>query len=231
MGGLCSKFMSSFVLIQFSFMRFLLVFILVSFLSGSFAQKGKHRFKEYFNEFHVSINHGIPWYGNNRTFFGGGMGMSHVFGSDRVVGARASLDLDFFHFWDNGGFDHFLEQTILNQHLYMTSLSLPINLRINLGEKKNWHIELGGRLGFNLYAFYEADILHSDSNNPPYFVHERHPGGPVGSVFAGANSGIGYRIPYNEKVDFLIRPTLQMNIYDLDRLHFYTQLNLGIHLK
>lgn len=158
--------------------------------------------------------------------------MSHVFRADRTVGARAGLELDFFHFWDNGGFDHILEQTIINQHLYLTALSIPINLRINLGKRKNFHVELGGRLGFNLYSFYEADILHYDSNSQSsYFVHERNPGGPVGFAFAGVNSGIGYLIPLNEKLDFLIRPTLQMNIYDLDGLHVYTQLNLGIHLK
>ncbi|WP_343634572.1 hypothetical protein [Fluviicola sp.] len=208
--------------------------LLIAFMSScilGFAQKEKRSFKDYFNEFHISVNHGIPFGAYNRTFFGGGLGMSHVFRADRTVGARAGLDLDFFHFWNNGGFDHFLEQTIINQHLYLTSLSIPINLRINLGEKKNLHLELGGRLGFNLYSFYEADILHSDSTNQPYFVHERHPGGPVGFAFAGVNSGLGYLIQWNEKMDFLIRPTFQLNIYDLDRLHIYTQLNLGIHLK
>lgn len=211
-------------------MRLSLFFLLTSCLNLCFAQE-KKTFKDYFNEFHISVNHGVPLNANDRPFFGGGLGMSHVFRADRTVGARAGLELDFFHFWDKGGFDHFLEQTIVNKHLYLTSLSVPINLRINLGEKKNFHIELGGRLGFNLYSWYEADILHSDSGNQPYFVHERHPGGPVGFAFAGVNSGIGVRIPFNEKLDFLIRPTFQMNIYNLDRLHFYTQLNLGVHLK
>jgi hypothetical protein len=197
-----------------------------------FGQERNLKFKDYFNEFHISVNHGVPFYPAEKTFFGGGLGMNHVFRANRVVGARAGLEIDFLHFWSKGESPPEYDQTILNQHLYLTSLCIPINLQINFGGNLRFLFEMGGRLGFNLYSFYSGDVLHTKPNYETYFVHEKNNrGGPVGLAFAGVNSGLGVRIPCNEKFDFVVRPTLQLNIYDLDRLHFYGKVNLGIHLK
>src|SRR6185436_1499537 len=51
------------------------------------------------NEFHLSGNHGLS---APKTFFGGGLGASHVFRADQPLGARIGLEADFYHFWNAG---------------------------------------------------------------------------------------------------------------------------------
>lgn len=215
--------------------QLILIFLLSSSIS-SFAQENKKiQFKDYFNEFHASVNHGIPFGGYTRTFFGGGLGMSHVFRADKIVGARAGLELDMVHFWDKGGFSHVSEQTDLNQHFYLTALTIPLNLRINFGKNTRFLFELGGRAGFVVSGYYMADVLKSEPGiEPANLEHIKSPRAPVGFGTVGLNAGIGTLIPLNEKLDLLIRPDFGANLFFLDeatRINPYARLCVGIHLK
>lgn len=141
-------------------MKQLLLIALISSFTSCFAQE-KKTFKDYFNEFHVSVNHGVPLNASDRAFFGGGLGMSHVFLMDRTVGARTGLELECFHITDYNAVPPESDKARSNQHFYLTSLTIPLNLRINFGEKKNIFLELGGKLGFVAFGYYTADILET----------------------------------------------------------------------
>ena len=54
-----------------------LLFIGLLVLSFSGLAQDKKQFRDCFNEFHASVNHGIPFGGYTKTFFGGGLGMQY----------------------------------------------------------------------------------------------------------------------------------------------------------
>lgn len=187
----------------------------------------------FLNEFHLSLNHGIPAYSGKRTFFGGGLGASHVFRANRIVGARIGLEADFFHVWGGDTQVPESDKTRRNQHFYLTKVSLPVNLRITLGKKTRFLFEAGGRFGLIVSAYYTADVLQTGPNYETFFEHQKTAHGPVGLGFVGLNSGIGTLIPMNEKLDLLIRPDMGANLYfrETGEVYLYTRLCVGIHLK
>lgn len=208
------------------------LFLVVSF--SGFTQEKKKRFKDYFNEFHVSINHGVSLNANDQAFFGGGLGMSHVFREDRTVGARAGLELELFHVTDYNAGPPESDEARSNQHFYLTSLTIPLNLRINFGEKKNIFLELGGRAGFVVFGYYTADVLQTGANSESYSKHVKTFKAPVGLGTVGLNSGIGTTLSLNEKLDLVIRPDFGANLFFFDyhnRIYLYGRLCVGIHLK
>lgn len=214
-------------------MKYSLLPMLFGTLTTVFGQNEKLQFKDYFNEFHVSVNHGIPLGGNNRTFYGAGLGMSHVFRAEKTVGARAGLELDFFHVRGYDISPPESDKTRKNQHYYLTSLTIPLNFRISFGEKTRLFFELGGRAGFVISGYYTADVLQTGSNNESFFEHVKTHKAPVGLGTVGLNSGIGTLIPLNEKLDLVIHPDFGANLFFLDNesINLYGRLCIGIHLK
>lgn len=214
-------------------MKQLLLIALISFFNACFAQENK-TFKDYFNEFHISINHGVPLNANDRTFFGGGLGMSHVFRADRTVGARAGLELELFHVTDYNVGPPESDRVRKNQHFYLTSLTIPLNLRLGFGHKTRFFFELGGRAGFVVLGYYTADVLQAGVNNDYYFEHVKTTKVPVGAGTVGLTSGIGTSVPLNEKLDLVIHPDFGANLFFFDyhdRIYLYGRLCVGIHLK
>lgn len=208
------------------------LFLVVSF--SGFTQEKKKRFKDYFNEFHVSVNHGVPLNANDRAFFGGGLGMNHVFRADRTVGARAGLELELFHVTDYNVGPPESDRVRKNQHFYLTSLTIPLNLRLGFGHKTRFFFELGGRAGFVVLGYYTADVLQAGVNNDYYFEHVKTTKVPVGAGTVGLTSGIGTSVPLNEKLDLVIHPDFGANLFFFDyhdRIYLYGRLCVGIHLK
>lgn len=214
-------------------MKQLFFFVLLLQFLPAFCQEKERRPGVLINEYHVSANHGIPLYSDDRTFFGGGLGISHVFRPNRVVGARIGLEADFFHIWKGNTQPPESDKTRQNQHFYLTKVSLPVNLRITLGRKARFLIELGGRFGLIVSAYYTADVLQTGSDYETFFEHQKTAHGPVGLGFFGLNSGIGTLIPLNEKLDLLIRPDVGANLYfrETADLNLYARLCIGIHIK
>ena len=118
-------------------MRLLLSLIFMSFLNWNFAQEKEQPLRNLFNEYHVSVNHGI-----GDGSFGGGLGVNHVFHPDKVISFRTGLDFQFFS-----------DQTYSNPPSHFGSpydyycsyvdLTIPFIMRINI----KWvFMELGGNL-------------------------------------------------------------------------------------
>nr|WP_294857971.1 hypothetical protein [uncultured Fluviicola sp.] len=80
-------------------------------LSFAFAQEEKQPLKNLFNEFHASVNHEM---GNG--FFGGGLGVNHVFRPDKVVAFRTGLDFQFFHAWSDSEDSHSYYSSVKDVH-------------------------------------------------------------------------------------------------------------------
>ena len=202
-------------------MKFLLIIGSMFFLLSTFAQEKEQPLKNLFNEYHVSVNHGI---GNG--FFGGGLGVNHVFRPDKVVSLRMGMDFQFFHTWaDSEQPSHY--SSAKNVHYSYVDLTVPILMRINI---RQLFIELGGNIGAGISGQRKATVTSYSDYQLPVETQTKgswNPGFSVGPVF-----GIGARIPLNEKLDLIIRPDVGASIYFRQEfLHFYGRLCMGIHLK
>jgi len=212
--------------------KVLLISFICSFQSV-FAQERSLQFKDYFNEFHIAVNHGIPMSANKRSFFGGGLGISHVFRADKLVGARGGLELEFFHILGPDTYPPESADTRKNQHFYLTSLTIPLNIRFSFGKRTRFLFEFGGRGGFIVLGHYTADVLKTNPNQESYFEHTKTNKAPLGLGTVGLNSGFGVSVPLNEKLDLLVRPDVGANLYFMDqsKVQLYGRLCVGIHLK
>ena len=147
-------------------MKFYLFLIIVGVSISCFAQEvNKQSLKNLFNEFQISVNYGAA---NPRTFFGVGIGASHVFRSDRALGSRVGLEVDFFHFWSGEITPPYSNDVRKNQHYYSTNVSVPFALQLNFGNQIRFLFELGGRLGVNAHTFYRADVFQTASDSSLY---------------------------------------------------------------
>lgn len=211
--------------------RILILFFL---LSGSgFAQVDSQSLRNLFNEFHVSVNHG---FNSPKTYFGAGLGASHLFHPDRALGARVGLELDHYHFWrDNNPSPENKYQSRFNQHFNAVNITIPVNLQVNFGYSVRSLFEMGFHLGVNIHTGYKADAVHSAS--VPYT--EEHIDTKIGlGALGGFNMGIGVRLPFNDAVSLLIKPGIGANIYFSDGSgynngmlsHAYAKLSIGILL-
>lgn len=211
------------------------VFILFFLLSGSgFAQVDEQSLRNLFNEFHVSVNHGI---GSERNFFGAGFGVNHVFKADQVLGTRIGLQMDFYHFWNKGvsGPEFNKYESRYNQHFKALNISVPVGLQVNFGYSVRYLFDLGAELGANAYTMYSADI-HNSFNAPG--VNE-HINSKINlGAFLGFNLGAGVRIPFNDALSFLIKPGIGVQAYlsgfksgSLTIGNGYAKLTLGILLN
>lgn len=200
-------------------MKVNLLLVIFAFSISCFAQEKEQPLKNLFNEYHVSVNHGI-----GDGSFGGGLGVNHIFHPDKVISFRTGLD---FQFFSNQTYStppsHF--GSPYDYYCSYVDLTIPLIMRINI----KWvFIELGGNLVAGIagqkrgiLTYYSQPLLETttkDSWNPGFSV------GPV--------LGIGARIPLNEKLDLLIRPDVGASI-SLDREfgNLYGRLCVGIHLK
>lgn len=195
--------------------------LLVTLSTHSFAQENSQQpLKDLFNEFHVSVNHGI-----GDGSFGGGLGVNHVFNPDKVVSFRTGLDFQFFS--DQRYSDppsHF--GSPYDYYCSYVDVTIPFIMRINI----KWvFIELGGNLVAGI-AGEKRGVLKDTYSNATFDATSKDSWNPGFSV--GPLVGIGTRIPLTEKLDLLIRPDVGASI-SLDREfgNLYGRLCVGIHLK
>jgi hypothetical protein len=208
-------------------MKYLMILAFLQLSGAGFAQLDRNLV----NEFHASINRGI---GSERNFFGAGLGVSHIFKADQSLGARVGLEANFFHFWNEGvsGPEFNKYQSRSNQHFNAVNISVPVALQVNFGYSIRYLFEMGAELGVNATTRYSADI-HSGFDVPGVTEHVKNTMnlGP----FLGVNLGAGVRIPFNDAVSFLIKPSIGVQAYlsgfkgdALTSGNGYAKLTLGI---
>ena len=180
------------------------------------------------NEYLLSANYGLE----KRGFFGAGLGLCHVMRSEKVVGFRSGIGLDFFHFWDGNTLTPVSLEPRNNQHYYVTNLSIPFDLQINFGAKVRFLFELGGQFGVNAYTVYRADVYN---NQVDEFIDTRSELSL--KTFVGANSGIGVCVPLNNRLGLLLKPSLGLNLYPespafLDKrlIHYFGRFSVSLRI-
>lgn len=202
-------------------MRILLLFVLIGSLNFTFGQEKEQPLKNLFNEFHASVNRGF-----GEGFFGGGVGINHVFRPEKIFALRTGLEFQFFHAW--ASMDHHSHYASYeNEQCSYTYLSIPIVMRINI----RWaFIELGANVGTGISGTRKATVTSNNDQAPATVTNIKeswNPGLLLGPVF-----GIGARIPLNEKLDLLVRPDAGMSFdFKENFSNFYGRLCIGIHLK
>ena len=202
-------------------MRFLLFISLFFFLDPVSAQEEKQPLKDLFNEYYVSVNHGI-----GKGFFGGGLGVNHVFHPDKIVSIRTGLDLQYFQTWGNPVQPSHYSSERDVRCLYV-NFDIPVVVRINF----HWaFIELGANFGVGLAGQRSATVTTSYDYQPSVESTKKeswNPGFSVGPVL-----GIGARIPLNDKLELLVRPDVGASLaFRYEFMNFYGRLCIGIHLK
>ncbi len=205
-------------------MRIIYFIILNLFYNASFAQEKEQPLKNLFNELHVSVNHGIL---NERTFFGGGIGVSHVFRPDKIFAFRTGLDFQFFHAWSDQEEQLSHYSSTKNIHYSYMDLTVPLVLRLNI----KWiFMELGGNLAVGIAGQRRADVTNDFYMQPSVKTTTKDSWNP--GVSAGLVLGIGARIPLNEKLDLLIRPDVGSSMaFNQEFSNLFGRLCIGIHLK
>ncbi|MNU98142.1 hypothetical protein D3C71_882460 [compost metagenome] len=182
--------------------------------------------KNAFNEFHASVNHGIPLSSGMRTFFGAGLGANKVFRAEKTLAFRTGVEFQFFHMLGNSG-DPAHYSSVSNVHYSYSDLTIPIVLRINIGMT---FIELGGNLGLGVVG-QKRYMQHTYSDNQTPVETEKKESSNQG-FSAGPVFGIGMLIPMNEKLDLLIRPDVGASVYFREGFaNGYVRLCIGIRLK
>ena len=203
-------------------MRWIFFFCLHFFGSFVLGQEKEQPLKNLFNEFHASVNHEL-----GKGFFGGGLGLNHVFRPDKVVSFRTGLDFQFFRAWRDSENNHSHYSSVKDVHYSYTDLTIPVVMRINI----RWvFIELGVNLGVGIAGQRRATVTSYYDQQPSVETTTKdswNPGISVGPVI-----GIGARIPLNEKLDLLVRPDVGLSgSLQEEFSSLYGRLCIGIHLK
>jgi hypothetical protein len=203
-------------------MKQYLFFILLTFSVYCSGQEKKQDLKNLFNEYGVSVNHGI-----GTGFFGGGLGANHVFHPDKVVSFRTGLEFQFFHAWSDSESHPSHYSSTKNIHYSYVDLTVPIVMRLNV----RWlFIELGGHVGAGISGQRRATVTNYSDFQPAVETTTKDSWNP--GISAGLLFGIGTRIPLTEKLDLLIRPDVGASAYfQQDFLNLYGRLCVGIHLN
>ncbi|MNJ82984.1 hypothetical protein D3C87_03970 [compost metagenome] len=198
-------------------------FLILMISASSFSQEKEQKLKNLFNEFHVSVNHGI---GSGRTFFGAGLGANKVFRAEKIVAFRTGIEFQLFHTWDDvGDPSHF--SAIKNIHRNHIDFMVPVAMRINI---QRMFIELGGNVGVGVVGWERFTYLSFPLGKPTVQTERKEGWTPGFSM--GLMGGIGGLIPLNEKLDLLIRPDVGASVYfHGEFLNLYARLCIGIHLK
>lgn len=203
-------------------MKIALSIVIFAFSLSCLAQEKEQPLKNLFNEFHVSVNHEL-----GDGFFGGGLGVNHVFRSDKVVAFRTGLDFQFFHAWSESENTHSYYSSAKNVHYSYLDLTIPLVLRINI----RWvFIELGANLGVGIAGQRRATVTSYYDQQPSIETTTKGSWNP--GISAGPMLGIGARIPLNEKLDLLVRPDIGLSgSFREEFSSLYGRLCIGIHLK
>lgn len=180
------------------------------------------------NEYAISTNYGLE----QRGFFGAGLEFCHVMRSEKIVGFRSGIGLNFFHFWHGNTTPPVSLEPRRNQHYYITNLSIPFDLQLNFGGKARFLFELGGQFGVNAYTVYRADVYSEQVSD---YVEMRSE--PSLKAFVGVNSGIGLRVPLNNRLGLLLKPSIGLNLYpeppaflDERLIHYFAKFTVSLRI-
>jgi hypothetical protein len=219
-------------------MKKLSVLFLVGFIgmhSTLCAQSGIPAF-----EIHFSANHPLSNNSENRTFYGAGFGVNFIFRDVHLLSFRTGLETNFFHTWNRSAYVGKMASST-NVHYNFWNLSIPVMLRLKVGQKLKFFLEAGAYLGIPLTG-------NTTSN---YHSYSAYPGGTNinetrKEMFEGYFSvspavSLGVIFPVSQHLDLYLKPELlfqkNLNVYvygpgnDFNDHFSYIRLCLGLRIN
>lgn len=219
-------------------MKKLTVLFLVGFIGTHSTLCAQQRIPVF--ELHFSANHPLSGKSENRTFYGGGFGVNLVFRDERKFSFKTGFETNFFHTWNKSVYmSHFSGKS--NVHYNFWNLSIPVLLRLNVGQEVKFFLEGGAYLGIPL----------AGNTTSKYHSYSSYPGGTnVNEIrtekFEGYFSvspavSLGVIFPVSQRVDLYLKPeflfqkNFNVDVYgpgsDFNDHFRYIRLCLGIRIN
>lgn len=191
-------------------------------------------------ELHFSANRPLNNNSEDQTFFGGGFGANLVFRDAHVLSFKTGFEANFFHTWNESvTLSHMSGKS--NVHYNFWNLSIPVLLRLNVGQKVKFFLEAGVYLGIPLIG----------NTTSRYHSYSSYPGGSnVNEIrtekFEGYFSlspavSLGVIFPVSQRIDLFLKPeflfqkNFHVEVYgpgsDFNDHFRYIRLCLGIRIN
>lgn len=190
-------------------------------------------------EIHFSANHPLSTNPQDRTFYGGGFGANLVFRDAHVLSFKTGLETNFFHTWNKSAYVGKMASST-NVHYNYWNLSIPVLLRLNVGQKVKFFMEAGVYLGIPLtgnatstyysYPMFPGDVKTVETRQEEYEGYfSLTPAVSLGGIF-----------PVSERMDLFLRTEFlfQKNvsaqdwpISNFNEKFYYVRLCLGVRIN
>ncbi len=190
-------------------------------------------------ELHFSANR--PLKSNlDQTFYGGGFGANLVFRDEHKLSFKTGFETNFFHTWNQKVYLSHLSNKS-NVHYKFFNLSVPLMLRLHVGERVKFFLEAGGYLGIPL-----AGNMTSKYHSTPFYQGQASINETRTEKFSGYFSvspaiSLGLIFPVSQHVDLFLKPeflfqkNFGVQVYepggDFNEHFFYIRLCLGIRIN
>ncbi|AEA43973.1 hypothetical protein [Fluviicola taffensis] len=191
-------------------------------------------------ELHGSANHPLSNNSEDRTFFGGGFGANLIFRDRKLLSFKTGIETNFFHTW-NKSVSLGKMSGKSDVHYKFWNLSIPILLRLHVGQKVKFFLEGGVYLGIPLIGNTTSEY-HSYS----YFPGGTNVNEPRTEKFEGYFSvspaaSLGVIFPVSQRIDLYLKPeflfqkNFDVNVYgpgsDFNSHFLYFRLCFGIRIN
>lgn len=190
-------------------------------------------------ELHGSANHPLSSNAEDRTFYGGGFGANLVFRDANVLSFKTGFETNFFHTWNKSAYVGKMASST-NVHYNFWNLSIPVMLRLHVGQKVKFFLEAGAYLGIplagNTTSKYYSTPMYPGTNNKPEIRTEKFDG--YFSVSPAVSLGVIF--PVSQRIDLFLKPEFlfqknmgfqDLPISDFNERFFYLRLCLGIRIN
>lgn len=191
-------------------------------------------------ELHGSANHPLNNNSEDRTFYGGGFGANLVFRDAHILSLKTGLEANFFHTWNKSvTLSHMSGKS--DVHSKFWNLSIPLMLRLHLGERVKFFLEGGVYLGIPLTGNTTSEY-HSYSSYPGGTnVNETRTEKFEGYFSVSPAVSLGVIFPVSQRIDLYLRPeflfqkNFNVQVYgpgsDFNSHFRYLRLCLGIRIN
>lgn len=191
-------------------------------------------------EFHLSANHPIWNNSEDWTFFGGGFGANLVFRDTNTLSFKTGFETNFFHTWNRSvSLSHFSGKSDVHYRFY--NLSIPLMLRLHVGERVKFFLEAGGYLGIPLAGNMTSKYHVTPSSPGDAGINETRTEKFSGYFSVSPAVSLGLIFPLTQQLDLYLKPefVFQKNfgvqVYgsgsDFNDHFRYIRLCLGIRLN
>ncbi len=189
----------------------------------------------FFDEFSISLNETNVNDNNTNDGIGFGIGAYHAFSADKkvnlIIGFEYNKTSQFKTIMYEGHFAHSTDLTY-----YINSVSIPLTVRVNFGNKSKAFVETGPFLDLNIRARKKGTMhtyLPNANNQIEYNEYEFDGKANISNLNYGISFGLGIDIPLS-KYKLMIKPEYKFGVtslYDYGDQIFNRYFRIMIRVK